>query len=179
MKKYCYWSVFNVNYSVSYQLVKSNIWGDIMECIVNDTINFLSKTFPKIYSSLYLNYLKKYSANYDVNKTQLRALMFIKNNGSISMTDLCSKLNIEKGSLTSMVDDLTEKGYVVRERDLGDRRKYLINITESGVKIASDFIEKLNVELEEKLFSLDEEDQGKYTQAINTLQYILSKEQFN
>ncbi|GAA3661757.1 MarR family transcriptional regulator [Asaccharospora irregularis] len=150
-----------------------------MECIVNDTINFLSKTFPKIYSSLYLNYLKKYSANYDVNKTQLRALMFIKNNGSISMTDLCSKLNIEKGSLTSMVDDLTEKGYVVRERDLGDRRKYLINITESGVKIASDFIEKLNVELEEKLFSLDEEDQGKYTQAINTLQYILSKEQFN
>lgn len=150
-----------------------------MECIVNDTIDFLSKTFPKIYSSLYLDYLKKYSVNYNVNKTQLRALMFIKNNGAISMTDLCSKLNIEKGSLTSMVDDLTEKGYVTRERDLGDRRKYLINITEDGAKIAVDFNEKLNVELEEKLFALDKEDQEKYSEAINTLQYILGKEQFD
>ena len=29
-----------------------------MKCIVTDTISFLSNTFPKIYSSLYLNYLK-------------------------------------------------------------------------------------------------------------------------
>ena len=51
-----------------------------MKCIVSDTIEFLSKTFPKIYSSLYLEYLKQYSAAYNVNKTQLRALIFIKNN---------------------------------------------------------------------------------------------------
>lgn len=150
-----------------------------MKCIVSDTIGFLSKTFPKIYSSLYLEYLKQYSAMYNVNKTQLRALMFIKNNGAISMTDLCAKLNIEKGSLTSMVDDLTEKGYVVRTRDLLDRRKYLINITEKGIILASDFMEKLSEKLEEKLFKLDEEDRNKYMEAINTLQYILNKEEFN
>ena len=80
-----------------------------MNSIVSDTIDFLSRTFPKIYSSLYLDYLKRYSSSYDVNKTQLRALIFIKKNGAISMTDLCAKLNIEKGSLTSMVDDLTKK----------------------------------------------------------------------
>ncbi|MGL6105946.1 MarR family winged helix-turn-helix transcriptional regulator [Romboutsia sp.] len=150
-----------------------------MKCIVSDTINFLSKTFPKIYSSLYLEYLKEYSNSYNVNKTQLRALMFVKNNGAISMTDLCAKLNIEKGSLTSMVDDLTEKGYVLREKDLADRRKYLITITENGIDVASDFMNKLNVRLEEKLFRLTEEDQGKYIEAINTLQYILNKEELN
>lgn len=150
-----------------------------MKCIVSDTINFLSKTYPKIYSNLYLEYLKQYSATYNVNKTQLRALMFIRNYGAISMTDLCAKLNIEKGSLTSMVDDLTQKGYVVRERDLTDRRKYLITITEKGIKLASDFMEKLNVRLEEKLFRLSEDDQQKYMEAINTLQYILNKEELN
>ena len=103
-----------------------------MNCIVTNAIGFLSKTFPKIYSSLYLEYLKKYSALYNVNKTQLRALVFIKNHGSISMTELCAKLNIEKGSLTSMIDDLTKKGYVYREKDLSDRRKYMIVITEEG-----------------------------------------------
>lgn len=150
-----------------------------MKGIVSDTITFLSKTFPKIYSSLYLEYLKEYSSIYNVNKTQLRALMFIKNYGAISMTDLSAKLNIEKGSLTSMVDDLTKKGYVLREKDLTDRRKYLIIITEKGINIASDFIEKLDVRLEEKLFRLTKEDQEKYIDAINTLQYILNKEELN
>lgn len=150
-----------------------------MNCIVSDTIDFLSKTFPKIYSSLYLDYLKRYSSSYNVNKTQLRALIFIKKNGSISMTDLCSKLNIEKGSLTSMIDDLSKKGYVFRENDLTDRRKYLITITEKGKVLASDFIEKLSQQLEEKFYRLSNEDQNKYIEAINTLEYILNKEELN
>ena len=119
-----------------------------MKCIVTDTISFLSNTFPKIYSSLYLNYLKQYSGLYDVNKTQLRALVFMKNYGEISMTELCAKLNIEKGSLTSMIDDLSKKGYVYREKNLKDRRKYMIVITEEGKKIAADFTEKLSNDLE-------------------------------
>ena len=129
-----------------------------MKFIVSDTINFLSKTFPKIYSSFYLEYLKQYASTYSVNKTQLRALITLKNNGAISMTALCNKLNIEKGSLTSMVDDLTKKGYVTRERDISDRRKYLITITERGEGIASDFVDKLKLSLEERLIKLTEED---------------------
>ena len=124
-----------------------------MKCIVTDTISFLSNTFPKIYSSLYLNYLKQYSGLYDVNKTQLRALVFMRNYGEISMTELCAKLNIEKGSLTSMIDDLTKKGYVYREKDLADRRKYMIVITEAGEKLAVDFTSKLSNDLEQKLFN--------------------------
>lgn len=146
-----------------------------MNCIVSDTIDFLSRTFPKIYSSLYLDYLKRYSSSYDVNKTQLRALIFIKKNGAISMTDLCAKLNIEKGSLTSMVDDLTKKGYVTRERDISDRRKYLITITERGEIIASDFVDKLKLSLEERLIKLTEEDKKKYIGAVKTLEEIFDK----
>ena len=140
-----------------------------MNCIVTNTIGFLSKTFPKIYSSLYLDYLKKYSVLYNVNKTQLRALVFIKNHGSISM----------KGSLTSMIDDLTKKGYVYREKDLADRRKYMIVITEAGEKLAVDFTSKLSNDLEQKLFKLDEDDREKYQEALETLQYILNKEELN
>lgn len=146
-----------------------------MKCIVSDTINFLSRTFPKIYSSLYLEYLKQYASTYSVNKTQLRALIIIKNNEVISMTALCNRLNIEKGSLTSMIDDLTEKGYVMKERDIVDRRKYLISITESGEEIASDFVDKLKLKLEERLIKLTEEDKQKYIGAVKTLEEIFDK----
>ena len=150
-----------------------------MKCIVTDTISFLSNTFPKIYSSLYLNYLKQYSSLYDVNKTQLRALVFMRNYGEISMTELCAKLNIEKGSLTSMIDDLSKKGYVYREKNLKDRRKYMIIITEEGKKIAADFTEKLSNDLEEKFFKLNDEDRRKYLEAIETLETLLNKSELN
>ena len=150
-----------------------------MKCIVTDTISFLSNTFTKIYSSLYLNYLKQYSGLYDVNKTQLRALVFMRNYGEISMTELCAKLNIEKGSLTSMIDDLSKKGYVYREKNLKDRRKYMIVITEEGKQIAADFTEKLSNDLEEKFFKLNTEDREKYLDAIETLETLLNKSELN
>lgn len=146
---------------------------------VQETISFLSNTFPKIYSSLYLNYLKQYSGLYDVNKTQLRALVFMRNYGEISMTELCAKLNIEKGSLTSMIDDLSKKGYVYREKNLKDRRKYMIVITEEGKQIAADFTEKLSNDLEEKFFKLNTEDREKYLDAIETLETLLNKSELN
>ena len=150
-----------------------------MKCIVTDTISFLSNTFPKIYSSLYLNYLKQYSGLYDVNKTQLRALVFMKNYGEISMTELCAKLNIEKGSLTSMIDDLSKKGYDYREKNLKDRRKYMIVITEEGKKIAADFTEKLSNDLEAKFFKLDTDEREKYLEAIETLATLVNKSELS
>ena len=150
-----------------------------MKCIVTDTISFLSNTFPKIYYSLYLNYLKQYSGLYDVNKTQLRALVFMKNYGEISMTELCAKLNIEKGSLTSMIDDLSKKGYVYREKNLKDRRKYMIVITEEGKKIAADFTEKLSNDLEAKFFKLDTDEREKYLEAIETLETLVNKSELS
>ena len=150
-----------------------------MKCIVTDTISFLSNTFPKIYSSLYLNYLKQYSGLYDVNKTQLRALVFMKNYGEISMTELCAKLNIEKGSLTSMIDDLSKKGYVYREKNLKDRRKYMIVITEEGKKIAADCTEKLSNDLEAKFFKLDTDEREKYLEAIETLATLVNKSELS
>ena len=150
-----------------------------MKCIVTDTISILSNTFPKIYSSLYLNYLKQYSGLYDVNKTQLRALVFMKNYGEISMTELCAKLNIEKGSLTSMIDDLSKKGYVYREKNLKDRRKYMIVITEEGKKIAADFTEKLSNDLEAKFFKLDTDEREKYLEAIETLATLVNKSELS
>ncbi|WP_270647599.1 MarR family winged helix-turn-helix transcriptional regulator [Paeniclostridium hominis] len=147
-----------------------------MNEIIKDIIDFVSKTFPKIHASLYLESLKEYASNIDVNRTQLRALVFIKNNGEITMTDLCEKLNVEKGSLTTMVDDLTKKGYLTRTRDLRDRRKYILNLTNEGDVIAKDFLEELGKKLESRFLELSEEDRDKFMQSIKNLEDILIKE---
>lgn len=147
-----------------------------MNEIIKEIIDFVSKTFPKIHASLYLESLKEYAANINVNRTQLRALVFINNNGEITMTDLCEKLNIEKGSLTTMVDDLTKKGYLTRTRDSRDRRKYILNLTTSGEEIAKDFLEALGTRLESRFLELNEEERNKFMDSIKNLEEILIKE---
>lgn len=147
-----------------------------MNEIIKEIIDFVSKTFPKIHASLYLESLKEYAANINVNRTQLRALVFINNNGEITMTDLCEKLNIEKGSLTTMVDDLTKKGYLTRTRDSRDRRKYILNLTTSGEEIAKNFLEALGTRLESRFLELNEEDRNKFMDSIKNLEEILIKE---
>lgn len=52
-----------------------------MNEIIKEIIDFVSKTFPKIHASLYLESLKEYAANINVNRTQLEDSVFINNNG--------------------------------------------------------------------------------------------------
>ena len=55
----------------------------------------------------------------------------------------------------------------------------MIVITEEGETLAIDFTNKLSDELERKLYKLDESDRIKYQEALETLQYILNKEELN
>lgn len=122
-----------------------------MQNSVETTISFLVKSLPKLFNDFYLEDIKKFISDKNVNKTQLRALTFIKNYGAINMTELCNMLNIEKGSLTTMIDDLVEKGYVERVNDKKDRRRYIIVMTEAGDVLSDNFMTYLKGSLEQKI----------------------------
>ena len=122
-----------------------------MQNSIETTISFLVKSLPKLFNDFYLEDIKKFISDKNVNKTQLRALTFIKNYGVINMTELCNMLNIEKGSLTTMIDDLVEKGYVERVNDKKDRRRYIIVMTEAGDVLSDNFMTYLKGSLEQKM----------------------------
>ena len=133
-----------------------------MQNSVETTISFLVKTLPRLYNDFYLEHIKSFISDKNINKNQVRALTFIKNYGSISMSELCNMLNVEKGSLTSMIDDLEEKGYVERAKDKKDRRKYNIVLTQLGDKISCEFIEHLKNNLHNKVSKIDEANLAKF-----------------
>jgi DNA-binding MarR family transcriptional regulator len=51
------------------------------------------------------------------------------------MGDIAEKLRITVGSLTTSVNRLVKKGYIVRRDDEKDRRKVLLELTESAQKV--------------------------------------------
>ena len=100
------------------------------------------------------------------NKNQTMAIMIIAKAGTITMTALSKFINMEKGSLTTLIDSLEKIGYVKRLDDPTDRRKKMLSLTAEGIsqmetieeqskKVFADMISKLNEsEIDEMFISL-------------------------
>lgn len=110
--------------------------------LAKDIIDLMLNILPDLNENIFYRYIKHFVEDKDINKTQLRCLLYLNNYGVDNMSTLCSKLNVEKGSITSLVDDLTKKGYVLRQRDEVDKRRYRLLITDKG----KDLTEKFQVE---------------------------------
>lgn len=84
-------------------------------------------------------------------------------------TTLGKCLDLQKGSLTSMIDALEREELVFRKGDPGDRRKTLISLTEKGKVYRDWFTEELEKSVSEVLNRLAEEDIAAYKESLKTM----------
>ena len=68
----------------------------------------------------------------DLSITEIHVIDNIGINRERTMSDTARDLRITSGTLTTAVDNLIKKGYVVRERSVEDRRVVKIRLTEKG-----------------------------------------------
>jgi DNA-binding MarR family transcriptional regulator len=59
-------------------------------------------------------------------------------NHNITLTDISKRMGVDPSTLVPMIDGLVKKGYLKRERDPEDRRRYPLQITEKGVALHTD-----------------------------------------
>jgi len=52
--------------------------------------------------------------------------------------DVASRMHITSGTVTSLLDNLERKGYVVRSSDREDRRRVLVDITPAAQRVLDD-----------------------------------------
>ena len=86
----------------------------------------------KMENIIFTKWCKKYNILY----MDAHLLLSIEeSNGKSEPTKLSEELLIPKQSITSMLDKLEKKGYILRTHSAKDRRKINISLTESGKKI--------------------------------------------
>ncbi|MPN62876.1 hypothetical protein SDC9_210629 [bioreactor metagenome] len=90
-------------------------------------------------------------------------------------TTLGKCLDLQKGSLTSMIDALEKEGLVYRRGDPGDRRKILVSLTEKGQSYRDWIKEKLEQNCSEVMSRLAEEDIAAYQESLKTILDTLKK----
>jgi Transcriptional regulators len=133
-----------------------------------EIINLFQKNFAKIFH-------KTGDSPYGLNKNQNRAIMIIGAIDNIMPTTLGQCLDLQKGSLTSMIDALEREGLVCRKKDPQDRRKTLISLTEKGRAYREWFIGELEENTFEILRRLDEEDILAYKESLQIMLTTLKK----
>lgn len=57
---------------------------------------------------------------------------------NITLTDMSKRMSVDPSTLVPMVDNLVKKGYLKRERDQEDRRRYPLKLTEKGQSLHHD-----------------------------------------
>ena len=69
--------------------------------------------------------------HYGLNRTDMRALDIVGREGPIAPTELARRLGFTTGGITTVIDRLERAGYVVRRPSATDRRRLVIEISDS------------------------------------------------
>ena len=71
-------------------------------------------------------------AGHDLSFMQWIVLMKLRENASLTASELCRDMHHDNGALTRMLDQLEERDYVQRERSEADRRVVRLQLTPAG-----------------------------------------------
>ena len=79
----------------------------------------------------------------DINFTQWRVLMCMRDDLANTAADISRELAHDKGSMTRIIDQLEERGFINRTRDHDDRRLVFLSLTPAGLASVNRLIPKL------------------------------------
>lgn len=112
---------------------------------------------------------------YDLNENQIKVTLAVNHIGRATPTQLSHALNIQKGSLTTIIRSLVKAGFLKKENAPKDERKYFLYATEMG----KEFIrEKTAIDIQQfdELFAnMPEDDVEKAADGFEVLVKYLKK----
>lgn len=130
-------------------------------------VNFLSGRI--------FNKLMKEHKNLDINHAQGKILFVISRYKELSINDLCKELSLSKSTLTSMLDRLEDKGYILKRSSEKDKRITLISNTkkaDESIHIFNDVIIKMNAKFYD---GFEEEDIKRFENYLEKIYFNLEK----
>ena len=114
-------------------------------------------------------YSKKLSKESGLTSPQLIVLKEIDQHGGCMVKDIAKSINLSSATVTSILDRLQARSYVIRERSVTDKRKVGLYLTEQGQTVVKDAPRPLQTHFIDRFEKLQEWEQ---TQLVSTMQRI-------
>jgi len=111
----------------------------------------------------------------DMNKPHVHAIIYLKINGPSAMSTVARFLGLEKGSFTPIANRLIHWGYVTRELDQEDHRRFLLQLTDSGVEFANRIRRERSEHFAAQVDKLNGTQRKQFFAALAKIQQLLTK----
>ncbi len=111
----------------------------------------------------------------EFNRNQFYILYTLYKQGTLTMSTLAKYIRVSNQLLTALVNELEERGYVIRTTKPNNRRSIEIDITENGKIAFLNYRHEILEELSLGLESLSNEDLLKVMEYAHAINEILSK----
>jgi DNA-binding MarR family transcriptional regulator len=115
------------------------------------------------------DFITAQAREYQLSTTQIKTLFILNQYGNSPMSQLCLKTGLEKGSMTSVIDNLLSRMLVVRRRSQSDRRRVIVSLTDEGQVVSDELLRRMHIDFEGKLSTLPADQKLAFHQALHTL----------
>lgn len=109
----------------------------------------------------------------DISFSQWRVLMCLRDGIANTAADISRELAHDKGSMTRLLDQLEERGFLARERDGEDRRIVFLALTPAGHAAVNALVPKVVAYYNTLLRSFTRDEVAQLTQLVKRLRAAL------
>jgi len=110
-----------------------------------------------------------------INPTAARCLLTLYYEEQMPMSKIAEQLHIEKGSFTTVAKKLESLALIERFTPADDRRLQIVQLTQSGNKLAKVILQSFSTHMESVFARLPNDQSQQLVQAVERLNDVLTK----
>lgn len=141
-----------------------------MEKLIIDNI----RDFNRYYTNL-IGVLNKDVLQLNYSLTELRVVYEISNGSGISAKDISAILSLDEGYTSRIVAKLVKDEIISREKDVNDKRLFLLRLLPKGVELAQVIEKRSDEQIEQLLKDLNEDEIVRFSELTTELKTLLAK----
>ncbi len=149
---------------------------DIYESSLKETVEGLLEALPSVWDRIRSNLRAAGTGKFGITLEQFHVLRHIRR-GYRSVGDLAAKKQISRSAVSQAIEVLVAKGLVTRRQEGGDRRRILLELTSHANEVLDANFAENRLWMEGKMASLDREDLGCVTRAMDILKRTFTPEE--
>jgi DNA-binding MarR family transcriptional regulator len=108
---------------------------------------------------------------------EAHALMELITHEHLAQHELTARLRLQKSTVSRLVGQMEERGWIRRSRSPEDGRVYLIRLTDAGRALAADLARARQAKFERVLAAIPEEQRGMVVEMLGVLVEAMNADQ--
>ncbi|WP_422487361.1 MarR family winged helix-turn-helix transcriptional regulator [Gudongella sp. DL1XJH-153] len=113
--------------------------------------------------------IEKSLKNHNMSISEFGVLEFLYHKGRQPVQQVAEKILVTSGTITYVLDKLTEKGLVYREKCPQDKRKFYVDLTEDGKSLIREIFPQHEIFLEKLFNKVDQKTKEEMIESLFSL----------